>query len=280
MSNKLNPWINANGKFVHPKAPSGGGGPGGFTYHGSLGCNIDLHSSIPHPQSPAARCLALDEKQKAIFLAYNADGHQYLSMKAIEAAHKGLPASLLWIRHFLSDTPTSTVYRDMTDVWALAHWRAKTQKHHFMRANNQREKDAYRENIEWIQQNAHKALYNLRRVWKEHLGNYDPLFVNEPLGDAFHALQDSFSLGHVNREKRGDIYVITAIHVYDKTNKETHSELDQQWESPLGKEAIIACRELTKIVILSALQKLDSAFKQKWTSLWSTFEGMFLATTI
>lgn len=209
-------------------------------------------------------------------LAYNAWGHQYLSTQAIKAALKTLPPSSQWIRHFLSDTPTSAVYRDMTDVWTLAHWRATTQKHHFMRAKIQTQEAACREAVGWIRENAYRASCNLRRVWKESLGHYHPLFVNEPLGDAFHALQDSFSQGHVARKKSGDVYVITAIYVYDNTNKETHSELDKDWQSPLGEEAVLACRELTKIIAVAALQKSAQQFERKWESLWGTFKNVFL----
>lgn len=217
---------------------------------------------------------------RPVLLAYDVWGHQYLSTQAIEAALKTLPANLLWIRHFLIDTSTPSVYRDMTDIWTLAHWRATTQKHHFMRAKTQTQEAAYEEAVRWIRENAYRASYNLRRVWKESVGYYHPSFVNEPLGNAFHALQDSFSAGHVTRKKSGDVYVITAIHVYNKTNKEMHSELGKQWQSPLGKEAILACRELTKVIVVVALQKLDQQFKQKWESLWSTFEKMFLQSLL
>jgi hypothetical protein len=164
----------------------------------------------------------------------------------------------------------------MTDIWTLAHWRATTQKHHFMRAKTQTQQAAYKEAVQWIRENAYKSSYHLRRVWKESLGHYHPSFVNEPLGNAFHALQDSFSRGHVSRTKLGSDSIITEIHVYDNANKETHSELDKDWQSPLGKEAIVACRELTKIIVVAALKKLDQEFEQQWASLWGTFEEVFL----
>jgi hypothetical protein len=216
--------------------------------------------------------------QRQLLLAYNAAGHQYLSTKTIQAVIEWLPPNLAWMRRFLGDTATPTVYRDMTDVWTLAHWRdtPDAQRHHFMRASGQTYDAAYKEAVDWIRQNGRQASFNLRRVWKESLGYYDPLFVTEPLGDAFHALQDSFSAGHVERQKLGTDYVITAINVYDSANKETHSELDKEWQSPLGEEAIVACRELTKIIIVSALQKTNAEFEAKWTSLWATFQEFFL----
>src|SRR5262249_18873788 len=158
------------------------------------------------------------------------------------------------MRRFLEDIATPTVYRDMTDVWTGAHWSdtPNAQRHHFMRTTEQTFEQAYKAAVEWISENGRKASFNLRRIWKEQLGYYDPLFVEEPLGDAFHALQDSYSEGHVTRDHVGDNYFIIGINVYDAKNKETHSELDKEWVSALGREAIIACRELVRIVIASA----------------------------
>lgn len=262
----------------------------GYKFQGPLGTRhnspvIDKGTSClaascaPGPVGRSFRSANAEERPQ-VLLAYESWGHQYLSTQAIEAALKTLPSNLLWIRHFLIDTSTPSVYRDMTDIWTLAHWRATTQKHHFMRAKTHTQEAAYEEAVRWIRENAYRASYNLRRVWQESLGYFHPSFVNEPLGNAFHALQDSFSAGHVTRKKSGDVYVITAIHVYDKTNKEIHSELDKQWQSPLGKEAILACRELTKVIVVVALQKLDRQFEQKWESLWSTFEKMFLQSLL
>jgi len=68
--------------------------------------------------------------------------------------------------------------------------------------------------------------------------------------------------------------------VYDAKNKETHSELDKEWQSPLGQEAIVACRELTRIIIVSALQKTDAEFEERWKSLWGTLQDMVLQTKV
>ncbi len=48
-----------------------------------------------------------------------------------------------------------------------------------------------------------------------------------PLGSALHALQDSFSPAHVERNKCG---VIVNINIYDKENKKTHDSGDRDWE--------------------------------------------------
>ena len=68
--------------------------------------------------------------------------------------------------------------------------------------------------------------------------------------------------------------------MYDAKNKETHSELDKEWQGPLGQEAIAACRELTKIIIVSALRKTDSDFEAKWKSMCDSLQGMFLQTQV
>jgi hypothetical protein len=57
-------WINENGDVVHPNAPQGAGGPGSFRNPNPLGWGGDLHSSVPHPHSPAARHVALNDEHK------------------------------------------------------------------------------------------------------------------------------------------------------------------------------------------------------------------------
>jgi hypothetical protein len=58
------PWINGNGDVVHPDAPSGAGGCGFFRVCGHLGRDIEAHSEVPHPHSPAARYLVLHQGPK------------------------------------------------------------------------------------------------------------------------------------------------------------------------------------------------------------------------
>ena len=58
------PWVNQNGDVVHPNAPRGGGGAGFFRECGPLGCDTDAGIAVPHPHSPGARYIALNDKQK------------------------------------------------------------------------------------------------------------------------------------------------------------------------------------------------------------------------
>src|SRR5438309_375753 len=46
-----NPWINADGDFVHPNAPNGGGGKGYFKSAAPLGTDLCHTSDLPHPLS-------------------------------------------------------------------------------------------------------------------------------------------------------------------------------------------------------------------------------------
>jgi GT2 family glycosyltransferase len=57
----------------------------------------------------------------------------------------------------------------------------------------------------------------------------------------------------------------------------THRARDKRWKTDdLGKEAIVAGRELIKIVVESGKMKMDAAVPLRWKSLWGTFLSVFL----
>jgi len=56
--------MNEDGQVVHPDAPQGGGGPGFFRTCGPLGCDVDVHGSMPEPHSPVGRYLARNESHR------------------------------------------------------------------------------------------------------------------------------------------------------------------------------------------------------------------------
>ncbi len=201
-------------------------------------------------------------------------GHEYISKEAIREALKDLPQKLQWIRHFLEDLNTPTVYRDVEDVFNGNQWSKAGQKNHFMRYAGQTEQQAYDDACTWIYKNGFTAAQHLRDIWQKKLGYYNPIYVTEPLGNAMHALQDSFSAAHVKRENKDDTWVIEGIYIYNDANKKKHGDypghkaLDKQWEhTPLGDEAIVACRELIKIVINTSLQANDAVVPNRWQSL-------------
>jgi hypothetical protein len=214
-------------------------------------------------------------------------GHEFLSQEAIREALKDLPPKLQWIRRFLEDANTPTVYRDLEDVWNGGQWNKEGQKNHFMRYATDSELTAYEDACTWIFKNGFIAAQHLRDIWQKKLGYYNPIYVTGPLGDAMHALQDSFSAAHVKRVKRDDVWVIEGIYVYNDANKKAsgtypgHEALDKQWKgTELGNEAITACRELIRIVIHTSLLAIDATVPNKWQSLWDTFSGLFLSCGI
>lgn len=221
-----------------------------------------------------------------VILAYDSWGHQYLNDEALKMALKNLPPELDWIRRFLNKTDTANVYRDMTDIFEGGHWNVEGQRHHFMRHTTQSAWEAYRAGVDWVHDKALKAAENLHRVWKEKLGYYDSLFVSEPLGDALHALQDSFAEGHVTRKKDDYRYVITDIQVYDAKNQQPagdwpgHAELDKRYQSDLGDEAALASAALILNVIKTSLQTSPEGFNATWKRAWEAFEDLYFATTI
>ena len=215
-------------------------------------------------------------------------GHEALSREALAQFIEGLPPNLKFLGPLLTEyTVHHALNRDVLDVITAGHWRSGGQKHHFMRADGQSERQAYELGKRWVASNGKEAAVSLRKLFKAgSTRNFNQNFVAGPLGYAFHALQDSYAPAHVTRTKKGMDFIITRIHVYDEKNKTAHGSwpghdaLDQKasvnWRNPLGQEAVAACRELAKIVVVSALEKTDTGFERRWTSLWQTFVSVFL----
>jgi hypothetical protein len=203
-------------------------------------------------------------------------GHETLTNESVKAAVRDFPPSLNWVRYYLADTMVGSVYRDVDDILNGGHWSPEGQKHHFMRFPGQRPLDAYKEALGWIHYNAYTAAKRLREIWQQPRRRVYPVYINEPLGDALHTVQDSYSRGHVSRKKVGDAWIIDDIFIYDAANQKTHRELDERWKTDdLGKEAIVAGRELIRIVVKSSLMKMDAGEWLKWKSLWETYVSVF-----
>lgn len=217
-------------------------------------------------------------------------GHEVLTNDSVAMAVRDFPPALNWVRYFLRDTMVGAVYRDTEDLFTGGHWSHDGQRHHFMRYEGQTRRSAYDAAVQWIHDNAHTAAVRLREIWqkrRDYARMINPVYINEPLGNAIHALQDSYAEGHVTRKKEDDIYVVVDVLVYDAANKEKHDDwpghaaLDERWKSnDLGKEARVAGRELIRIVVFSSLVKTDVEFEPKWSSLWGTFVSLFLASRL
>jgi hypothetical protein len=213
-------------------------------------------------------------------------GHEVLTNQSVADAVRDFPPALNWVRYFLRDTMVGAVYRDSEDFFTGGHWSRDGQKHHFMRYQGQSPRDAYQTAVKWIYDNSYTAAVRLREIWqkrRDYASRVNPVYINEPLGNAIHALQDSYAEGHVTRKKQEDTYVIVDVLVYDPANRDAHGEwpghaaLDERWKTnDLGKEARAAGRELIRIVVNASLEKMDIGFEPKWNSLWDLFVSLFL----
>ena len=84
--------------------------------------------------------------------------------------------------------------RDVLDVLVGGHWSDAGHRHHFMRAENETERQAYQNGLTWIENNGKTASHYLRQLYKRRTTrDFPPGHIAGPLGYAFHALQDSFA---------------------------------------------------------------------------------------
>jgi hypothetical protein len=247
------------------------------------------------------------------------EGHEFLTKKAVEAAIRSLPADLNWVRPYLPDAViTSAVYRDSEDWLTLDNLRDRGQRNHFMQFAGQGTWNAYKAGHDWIYVHAYETVKRLRRIWQrplhgaelaqiaEHCHNSvkcsgdpfhhgitpSPVELDEyscnplidvagPLGDALHALQNSYSPAHTRRKKVGERWIIDDIFVWAHQKFKAHQADDTKWKTDeLGKEAIVASRELIGRVVASSVMRMEHEVKWKWDSLWGKFASGFLGQNL
>ena len=112
--------------------------------------------------------------------------------------------------------------RDILDLLTLGHWRDPAQCRHFMRRfDGQGGREAYDEAVAWIRSRAAGAA----RVLARHGA------PSQALGDALHAVQDSFAPGHAEREAANGPFpgAIRRIRRYAGADKAGHAEGDAAW---------------------------------------------------
>lgn len=204
-----------------------------------------------------------------------------------------------------ADTPSPShgaVLRDLRDVFTRGHWTDEGQKHHFMRrlVDSQSSRGAYDSAVEWIRSEASLAALalssNLARATATRVplgpsngacalpsvgarGRRINVFAgaaSDHLGNAVHALQDSFSFSHVEREGLSDESpgAIAKINVYEGHEKEAHGDHDHGWDaeegfSVAGRQAIAATKALMVLVIDQAARAQTTAkpwqrFRERW----------------
>ena len=175
-----------------------------------------------------------------------------------------------------ADLVVATVGRDILDVLIIGHWADFGQKHHFMRQFDQQSPyDAYESAVEWIRTNALQSardfapgirLMSPRGVSHERYRQvggavYFSGISWQPLGNAVHALEDSFASGHATRGPALNAKVpglIEHIKRYAGAEKEGHEHGDAAWKNEQGgltqsgRFAVEAVKNLLRIVISTA----------------------------
>lgn len=215
-------------------------------------------------------------------------GHASITSKAIELlAQRDHP---VYQALAAAGVPMNVVARDIVDVVILGHWADFGQCHHFMRRfDGQSERQAYDEAVHWIWTNATEAARLMaRQLRRGGVAMAGPGGVPRPLvtssqalGNAVHALQDSFAFGHAEREAPLGRApgAITRVKRYAGAEKDGHAEADELWRgsgkgtfSPTGWLAVRATRDLIRLIVRSAQgSRVDaitllgfSAFRSHW----------------
>ena len=240
---------------------------------------------------------ALDQFEIEVVLS-DLTGHYKITTRAIQELRKETTTSAR-----LGVLPNSVVERDLKDVVSLGHWADFGQKHHFMRPFDASSPyEAYVAAVEWIKTNAMEGAERLQ--WSNQhratnlgfgvgIGNYStgtlgrhiPVLGIQPftsLGNAVHALEDSFAEGHVQRAAAADTQNpgdIEHIKRYTGKEKEGHEAGDEAWWnsdtndfSTTGWLAINAVKNLLLMICDNANSKTHvmSLFG------WSNFEAKWL----
>jgi len=200
------------------------------------------------------------------------DGHREISNRAVKEflaePGNGRYAADLYaeIRTRAGTTKVAVgeyaVQRDLNDVFTLGHWSNFAQKHHFMRRfDGQSQQGAYDDACEWILSNAVKFANAVLKG--------DGPGELQALGNAMHAVEDSFASGHAEREKAGGPTApgaIKRIKMYAGSEKEGHSHGDKTWRdgSKLSLEGELAKNAAKALVaVIFAEVERARASKQK-----------------
>lgn len=159
------------------------------------------------------------------------------------------------------------VARDVHDLLTLGHWRDAAQCRHFMRRfDGQSGREAYAEAVAWIRSRATEAARTLalqlgkapaRARPDPAVGGRHRVAPSQAMGDALHALQDSFAPGHAEREGGGGPWpgAIRRIYRYAGREKAGHVAGDLAWRgagddglSDAGRQAVQASHDLLRLI--------------------------------
>lgn len=221
----------------------------------------------------------------------NLRGHVRITNRAVALlVEEGRPVYRALAR---SRVASNVVARDLIDVVILGHWMNLGQCHHFMRRfDGQSERRAYVEAIEWIRRNATDAARLLSRQLRQAPAPGEPgsggrapvrsATSSQALGNALHAVQDSFAWGHAEREEPAGLVpgAIRRIKRYAGVDKQGHARADGMWRGEGASEfsdpgwlAVLATKELLRLIVDSAMAagsgatvelKGFEAYRLKW----------------
>ena len=222
------------------------------------------------------------------------DGHQFMTDTAVAEFLKEAPPALeAFARPHLivvvrTEFGRSTVgvgdmavQRDINDVFTLGHWSNFAQKHHFMRRfDGQSPREAYDDACEWIRSNALKYANSV-------LKNFADL---QAMGNAAHAVEDSFAGGHATRDAHKgptEPGAITNIKLYAGDDKHGHSDMDKTWGDAdkktltlEGRVATNAVKALLKVIFDEVMRaKASKVATLASLSGWAAFKDKWLAAS-
>lgn len=192
-------------------------------------------------------------------------GHREITRRAVERLRED--AQDVFSALGSGSVAGRVVARDLYDLLTLGHWRSAAQPHHFMRRfDGQSGREAYEECIAWIRSRATEAA----RMLALQLGKApaaarpDPAIgarhhvtPSQAMGDALHALQDSFAPGHAEREagEGSGPGPIRRILRYAGAEKAGHAAGDAAWRSAgegglsePGRHAMQASSDLLRLI--------------------------------
>lgn len=118
---------------------------------------------------------------------------------------------------------------DMDGVLTGGHWRAWGQMQHFMRVPGRTAADSFRLAKDSLWNAADEAVFWFRRE--------DTTRAKSNLGQALHALQDSFSPAHVKREadEQGRL-VVKDLYEYTAQDPKQHAKGDESYRTGEGEQ--------------------------------------------
>lgn len=220
--------------------------------------------------------------------------HRKLTQRAIDELMHDLPDNPAYKLLGRANLAGESVSRDILDalMFGLGHMGDFGQKHHFMRAfDGQSEYAAYEAGVEWVKSNALEAAQEMaRRPAPPRGARGAPVgyYWARPLGDAVHALEDSFTPSHARRTPaRGPFKPGAIDKVFRFGDKKEAEGKPEDWHkrgdealwsgsnpTALGECAVNAVKHLIRMVVATA--QAHCGGRPEELAGWREFRGLWL----